>query len=234
MAVRPAVLASDAMQTSYRLLVADDHPLMRSALCQAVAQAVPAGEIAEAGSLEAVVEAIEGSPPDRQPDLVLLDLKMPGMNDFAGLLLLRSSFPAVPVVIVSASEDARTVRRALDYGASGFVPKSAPAGEIGAAVRTVLEGGVWLPPAMPDGAAAGADEQDFARRVASLTPHQLRVLSMIAEGKLNKQIAWELGVGEATVKSHVTFILRKLGVVTRTQAVIAARRLLVDGDGSAS
>jgi DNA-binding NarL/FixJ family response regulator len=220
------------MQPGYRLLVADDHPLMRGALCQAVAQALPSSEVVEADSLEAVVAAIEESPPDRPPDLVLLDLKMPGMNDFAGLLLLRSSYPAVPVVVVSASEDAKTVRRSMEYGASGFVPKSAPAGQIAAAITAVLEGGIWIPPGLgKENGGADAEEEDFAARVGSLTPHQLRVLAMITDGKLNKQIAYELGVSEATVKSHVTFILRKLGVVTRTQAVIAARRLLVEDDG---
>src|SRR5262249_39577844 len=140
-------------------------------------------------------------------DLVLLDLNMPGMNGFSGLFLLRAEFPAVPVVVVSASEDAVTVSRALDYGASGFIPKSAPSERLGEAVRGVLQGDLWFPE--PGEPASHAEDVQFAERLASLTPQQLKVFTMVAAGRLNKQIAHEMQVTEATVKAHVTMILRK-------------------------
>src|SRR5690606_17581892 len=155
------------------------------------------------------------------PDLILLDLHMPGMSGFIGLMMLRSEYPAIPVIVVSASEDPATVQRAIDYGASGFVPKSAPVDHLGAAVRTVLEGNVWMP------VAAGRDEADeaIADRMVSLTPQQLRVLAGMGEGKFNKQIAHDLGVSEQTVKDHVSVILRKLGASNRTQAILLASQL---------
>jgi DNA-binding NarL/FixJ family response regulator len=207
-----------------RVLVADDHPLMRAALRQSVAQTLDDAEILEAADFDQVQQALALA--DAPVDLVLLDLHMPGMNGFIGLVILRSEHPATPVVIVSAHEDAVTIHRALDHGASGYVPKSAPAARISEAIRTVLDGGVWTPEtdAPPDAA-----EADFAERVATLTPQQLRVLAGITAGKLNKQIAYEMNVTEATVKAHVTAILRKLGVQSRTQAVIAAGRLVLDG-----
>ena len=163
-------------------------------------------------------------------DLILLDLHMPGMNGFIGLFLMRGQYPAIPVVIVSALEDPATVHRALGYGASGFVPKSAPVERIAEALRTVLDGGDWFPE-LGDGvedAPEEQDEPDFAARVATLTPQQLRVLAGITAGKLNKQIAFEMAVSEATVKAHVTVILRKLGLYSRTQVIIAAGRLVVE------
>ena len=213
------------MAGAERILIADDHPLMRAALGQAVTRRFPGCDIAEAGTLDAAVSAVRAAPAAQPFDLVLLDLRMPGANGFGGLFLLRAEFPQTPVVVVSASEDEATVRRASDYGAAGFIPKSASAERIGDAIDRVLAGDLSFPPvvaaapAMGDDAAAGA-------RLMSLTPQQLRVLVMITEGLLNKQIAHALGVSEATVKAHVTVILRKLGVISRTQAVIAARALL--------
>jgi DNA-binding NarL/FixJ family response regulator len=215
------------MADCVRILIADDHPLMRAALRQAVSQCVPDLELAEAGTLDAALAAMRAAPPERPFDLVLLDLTMPGASGFAGLFLLRAEFPATAVVVVSASEDAATVRRSADYGAAGFIPKSALIDRITEAVRAVLEGGVWFPaPQEMLQSVAGSDDAAVAARLASLTPQQLRVLVMITDGMLNKQIAHELGVSEATVKAHVTVILRKLGVISRTQAVIAARALL--------
>jgi DNA-binding NarL/FixJ family response regulator len=211
-----------------RILIADDHPMMRAALGQALAQALPDSRLVEAASLDAVVAAIRA---DGALDLILLDLNMPGMNGFSGLLLLRAEFPAVPIVIVSATEDAATIGRALDCGASGFIPKSAPSERFAEAIQAVLVGDLWFP---PDADPVGAGEDDStAARLASLTPQQLKVLLMLTEGRLNKQIAHEMQVTEATVKAHVTMILRKLGVASRTQAVIAARGLTRDGALSA-
>jgi DNA-binding NarL/FixJ family response regulator len=210
------------------ILIADDHPLMRAALRQTVAQAFPGALILEAGGFDPAMEAIESV--SGAVDLILLDLHMPGMNGFIGLFLMRGQYPAIPVVIVSALEDPATVHRALGYGASGFVPKSAPVERIAEALRTVLDGGDWFPE-LGDGvqdAFEEQDEPDFAARVATLTPQQLRVLAGITSGKLNKQIAFEMAVSEATVKAHVTVILRKLGLYSRTQVIIAAGRLVVE------
>jgi DNA-binding NarL/FixJ family response regulator len=211
------------------ILIADDHPLMRSALAQAVSQALPRSEIVEAGTLDEVVQSIRMRP-RTPPDLILLDLNMPGMSGFSGFFLIRLEFPAIPVVVVSASEDPATVGRAHDYGAAGFIPKSAPREQIAEAIRSVLSGELWFP-VQPE-LVSRSEDAELADRLAAFTPQQLRVFMMIAEGKLNKQIAHEIGVTEATVKAHVTMILRKLGVTSRTQAVIAAAGLLVDSPRS--
>ncbi len=207
---------------SERFIIADDHPLFRDALKQILARDMPDVELAEAGTLDEVVAAVE----EKDTDLILLDLKMPGVQGFSGLIYLRAQFPDIPVVVVSASEETAIIRRAISFGASGFIPKSASAEEMQAALRAVLEGEV----AVPEDVSLEEDEEtgDMARRLSTLTPQQMRVLMMLREGLLNKQIAYELGVSEATIKAHVSAILQKLGVESRTQAVIAASR--VDGE----
>ena len=155
------------------------------------------------------------------PDLILLDLHMPGMSGFIGLMMLRSAHPAIPVVVVSAAEDPATIQRAIDYGASGFVPKSAPIGQVGEAIGAVLDGQIWLPASLSVDDAEAA----MAKRVVNLTPQQMRVFAGIAEGKLNKQIAYEMSISEQTVKDHVSVILRKLGASNRTQAILLASQL---------
>jgi DNA-binding NarL/FixJ family response regulator len=217
------------MPGAWRILIADDHPLMRAALRQAVVQSFAGCELVEAGTLETAVAAVRAAPPERPFGLVLLDLMMPGAQGFAGLFLFRAEFPGTPVIVVSASEGQATMRRAAAYGAAGFIPKSAPLGKIAEAIRTVLAGDLWFPALAPSThPESPGDDAAIAARIASLTPQQLRVLMMITGGMLNKQIAHELGIGEATVKAHVTVILRKLGVISRTQAVIAAAALLAD------
>jgi len=214
------------MQLAQKIIIADDHPLFRAALKQAVTQAVPGVEIVEADSLEAVQAAVENN---ADADLVLLDLHMPGTNGFTGLVFLRGKNPGIPVVVVSGSEESSVMKRALDYGASGFIPKSSPLEVIAEAITTVLEGEEWLPEEVAEGVVDVTEEdQKFANNLASLTPQQFRVLTMLTEGLLNKQIAYDLNVSEATIKAHVTAILRKLGVHSRTQAVIAAQRLCVE------
>lgn len=201
-----------------RVLVADDHPLMRAALRQAIAQQIEDAEILEASDFAQVGERLsegEGA------DVVLLDLHMPGATGLIGLAMLRTEHPAIPVVVVSASEDPGTIQRAMEFGASGFVPKSAPIARIGEAVRAVLDGEIWTPEVAP----APEEDAQLAERIASLTPQQLRVLAGIVEGKLNKQIAFEMNVAETTVKAHITVILRRLGVISRTQAALLASRL---------
>ena len=211
------ILGSEVPQ---QILIADDHPLMRSALRQAVEQAFPGVTIVEAARYDQLRAALDTAA--TAPDLVLLDLHMPGMSGFIGLMMLRSECPEIPVLVVSAAEDAGTIQRAIDYGASGFVPKSAPLGQVAEAIRAVLDGEIWQPevPAAPaDDAAA------MAGRAVNLTPQQLRVLLGMAEGKLNKQIAFEMSIAEQTVKDHVTMILRKLGASNRTQAILVASQL---------
>jgi DNA-binding NarL/FixJ family response regulator len=191
-----------------------------------VTQAVPGVEIVEADSLAAVQEKVEQH---GDADLVLLDIHMPGTHGFSGLVFLRGQHPGVPVVVVSGSEQPHVMKRAIDYGASGFIPKSAPLETISEAITAVLEGEEWLPQELTENMGDVSEEdQQFAAALASLTPQQFRVLTMLTEGLLNKQIAYELSVSEATIKAHVTAILRKLGVHSRTQAVIAAQRLGVE------
>jgi DNA-binding NarL/FixJ family response regulator len=162
---------------------------------------------------------------EKDVDLILLDLTMPGVQGFSGLIALRAQHPSVPVVIVSATEEASVIRNAMGFGASGFIPKSMNIATIGAAIEAVLGGDQWTPPDIDLTAAEDKETADLVRRVGTLTPQQIRVLMMLSEGLLNKQIAYELGVSEATVKAHVSAILDKLGVDSRTQAVIAASRI---------
>jgi len=196
-------------------LVADDHPMVRDALASALAQAFTGAGVATAASLAQVQAVLERQP---EIDALLLDLDMPGMDGMTGLGLLRSTYPTVPIIVVSAVRDAATVRRAYDFGASAYIDKSASLDDIAGTVRAVLDGEIFAPPPSEPG-------DSFAQRAAQLTPQQWRVLALMVQGDQNKQIAYKLGVGEATVKAHVTVILRKLGVRSRTQAVIEARGL---------
>jgi len=208
---------------AYDILIADDHPLFRSALHQALslglgseARLVEAASIAE---LEAQLSA------KSDWDLVLLDLNMPGAYGFSGLVLLRGQYPQVPVVMISAQEEAAVVARSREFGASGFIPKSSSLETIQEAVRAVLDGDVWWPNLGEEPVAVSAEEREASAGLASLTPQQFRVLTMVCEGLLNKQIAYQLNVSEATVKAHVTAIFRKLGVRTRTQAALLLQQL---------
>lgn len=209
------------META-RVLIVDDHPLFRDALRHALSAGKTRLDISEAGSLDSLIAFLAR---DDACDLVLLDLRMPGVQGFSGLIFLRAQYPNIPVVIVSASEEAVVVRKSLDLGASGFIPKSSGSATIIEAVETVLGGGVWSPPWADSDVPGDAETAAIARRVASLTAQQIRVLMMLKEGLLNKQIAYALDVTEATVKAHVSAILLKLGVASRTQAVIAATKV---------
>lgn len=205
-----------------RIVIVDDHPLFRGALNQALSSAIEGVQILEAGSLEELSETLDKN---RDVDLVLLDLTMPGVQGLSGLLFLRAQSPEIPVVVVSASEDPIIIRRALEFGASGYVPKSLPVEKIREAVRQILDGGAWSPPDIPLDGAADPEARDLATRLTTLTPQQVRVLMMLGEGLLNKQIAYKLNVSEATIKAHVSAILQKLGVDSRTQAVIAIGKI---------
>ncbi|MDX3805974.1 MAG: response regulator transcription factor [Bosea sp. (in: a-proteobacteria)] len=209
-------------QPSTRIVIADDHPLFRGALRQAVSHAIEGAEVSEVGSLEALTEVLASG---GDADLVLLDLTMPGVQGFSGLLFLRADHPEIPVIVVSANDDPAVIRRCIEFGALGFLPKTADVPQMGEAIRAVLDGGVWTPAGVDLSAPVEADVADMVRRLSTLTPQQVRVLMMLSEGLLNKQIAYELGVSEATVKAHVSAILTKLDVDSRTQAVIAASKI---------
>jgi DNA-binding NarL/FixJ family response regulator len=204
------------------IVIADDHPLFRGALRQAIGSIMPKARVIEANGMEDLNVALGQ---ERDVDLILLDLTMPGVQGFSGLMTLRAQHPELPVVIVSATEEATVIRRAMEFGAAGFIPKSIDIDSIGGAIEAVLAGDTWTPPDVDLNAAEDKETADLVRRLGTLTPQQVRVLTMLSEGLLNKQIAYELGVSEATVKAHVSAILDKLGVDSRTQAVIAAAKI---------
>ena len=207
------------------LLIADDHPLFRAALRQAALEAVDDAQIQEAGSLDGVLAALEA---DAGIDLVLLDLHMPGNHGLAGLAAVRAQYPGVAVVVVSANDDPRVVRRALDHGAAGYLPKSAGLDELRDAIRAVLACEQWLPGPLRAAVArtpGSSGDADLAAKLASLSPQQFRVLTLVAQGLLNKQIADRLDVQERTVKAHLSAIFERLGVRNRTQASVVLREL---------
>ena len=206
------------------LLVADDHPLFRRALAQAVRERIAVSALHEAGTLDQARALLQTHP---DIDLLLLDLHMPGSRGLMGLAGLRAEFPATAVVMISAHEDPRTVRRALAMGAAGFIPKSTDPDVIGEAVNTLLAGGEWLPEGFADPVAGNPDDEGerLAARLANLTAQQHRVLALVADGLLNKQIADRLGIQERTVKAHLTAIFERLEVRNRTQAGILLRSL---------
>ena len=202
-----------------RIVIADDHPLFRAALSTAMVRASPDAAIEETSSLAGARAALATGP----VDLLLLDLKLSDSEGFAGLAGIRADFPAVPVAIVSASDDEGTVRRALAFGAAGFIPKSATLETMAEALGSILGGDIWAP-ALTE----VEPMESMESRIASLTPSQLKILIGLQQGRLNKQIAFDLGVTEATIKAHLTGVFRKLGVHNRTQAVIAAQALATD------
>lgn len=207
--------------TENHIVIVDDHPLFRDALRQTLASSFEDLRLSEAGSLEELGRVMEQG----GVDLVLLDLTMPGVQGFSGLMYLRALNPQIPVVIVSANESPSVIRRCLEFGASGFIPKSLAVARIREAIGAILNGEFWVPPEIDLGQGADQRNAELAGRLSSLTPQQFRVLMMLGEGLLNKQIAFQLGVSEATVKAHVSAILQKLGVESRTQAVIAVKRI---------
>ena len=209
-----------SQQVNTRILIADDHPMVRRALKEALLESFGASfELLEAGSIAEARATLSSG----RVDLMLLDLSMPGMDGALSLRQLRADFPSVPVLVVSATEDPLVVRYLMEFGASGFLPKSAPFSSIAEAVGAVLSGDLWF--SETPNSEVNADDAEMAARIAELTPQQHRVFVMVAQGRLNKEIAFELEVTEATVKSHVSQILHKLGVHSRTQAALVAQRL---------
>lgn len=211
-----------------RILIVDDHPLFLEALQRAIASEFPGTMTVEASSIDAAKTELQNN---GSFDIVMLDLALPGTSGFEGLLELRSLYPKTPIIVVSALEDPRIIGDVMSYGASGFIAKSASREEIGAGLKQVMEGSVTLPKgysAAEASASASPTRQDFVSRLQSLTPKQLSVLKMLRQGLLNKQIAHELQIEETTVKAHVSEILRKLNVASRTQAVIEAQKIDFD------
>ncbi|ACI91846.1 two component transcriptional regulator, LuxR family [Afipia carboxidovorans OM5] len=211
-----------APSSSTHLVIADDHPLFRGALREAVTSVVPGTNIDEAGAFGELTALLEK---ESDIDLVLLDLSMPGVSGFSGLIYLRAQYPAIPVVVVSASDDGETIRRSMEFGASGFIPKRFGVETLREAISKVMNGDIWTPSDVDLSTGVDPDMAKLRDRLITLTPQQVRVLMMLSEGLLNKQIAYELGVSEATIKAHVSAILQKLGVESRTQAVIVAAKI---------
>lgn len=209
-----------------RVLIADDHPLFRTAMHNVIDAVYQNAELIEASDLDEMMSLVAG----RELDLIVLDLNIPGASGFCGLVQLRNELPDVPVVVVSADEGADVAHDAITYGAVGYIPKSSTMDAMVKALNHVIAGGVYLPPSegRRDGKRKGAlSDKDlrFAERVESLSQQQRVVLQMLVEGRPNKQIAYLLDVTESTVKAHVSAILRKLDVQSRTQAVICAGKL---------
>ena len=207
------------------VIVADDHPLFRTAIKEALEADQGETNFLEANSFESLQALVDKN---REVDLVLLDLHMPGVSGFAGLVYLCKRYPSVPVVIISANEDPVVIKRALEHGAAGFIPKSSSIDTITDAIAAVLMGEIWSPDTTASNLPGNnVSEVELANRMAQLTPQQFKVLMMMSQGLLNKQIAYELNVSEATIKAHVSAIMSKLGVSNRTQAVLAANQLSV-------
>ena len=210
-----------------KFLIIDDHPLFRDALRAAILSNSPDAEVIDAAN---VVEAEEILTGNSDFDLALLDLNIPGVKGFAGLLTLCTNYPKLPIVVVSGHEEGKVIDEAIAYGAIGYIPKSVKSDELMNAIRLVMAGEIYLPENYEAniGNSVDEDRKRTIEKLSSLTPQQLRVLNMLRDGLLNKQIAYELGVGERTVKAHVSEILHKLEVLSRTQAVIEASKLDAD------
>ena len=194
-----------------KILIVDDHPIYRDGLATLLAQMFADAQVDQVGDAGAAFLRLEQDPVF---DLVLLDLAMPGLDGRAALSLLRARFPAVPVVVVSASDDAVIAGNCIAQGASGFIPKSVRRDALAAALQAVIDGGVYLSPAVPASSAA----------TLRLSPRELDVLRWLGAGEPNKVIGQRLGISEATVRAHLTAVFRSLGVASRTQAVLEARR----------
>jgi DNA-binding NarL/FixJ family response regulator len=218
------VLSVQDINVPIKAIIADDHPLFRAALRQILGASLQ-GDVRDAENFTQLMEMLQ-----REPDveLVLMDLNMPGNQGLTGLTTVRNQFPDVQVIIVSANEQLNVIERAMSFGASAYVPKSAPLEDIVQAVETVLGGDSWLPAYLGQGFAQNNHplHRDFAQKLAQLTPQQFKVLRAIADGLLNKQIAYDMDVQETTIKQHVSAILRKLGVINRTQAGVLFHDML--------
>lgn len=206
-----------------KVIIADDHPLFRTALVDTIRKLYPECAMVEAHDIQSLQTVLETH---YACDLILLDLHMPGAHGFSGLIHLTARHAEIPVVIVSAHEDLDIIKRAMDHGAAAYLPKSSSVDSIQAAISAVLSGERWVPATIDLNAAdSNSEELQLASVLSTLTPKQFRVATMLSEGLLNKQIAYELSITEATVKAHVTEIFKKLRVQSRTQAVLLLGQL---------
>ena len=207
-----------------KVVIADDHPLFRTALKQAVVECMPDAGIQEASSFDDLLSVIDDSP---KLEIVFLDLHMPGNNGFTGLTQLQNNHSDLVVIMVSSDETPDIMQKAISFGAAAFIPKSVDLSTIAQAITTVLSGDTWLPANMPMSDDNKQSEADIllAQQLAQLTPQQYKVLGLVADGQLNKQIAGILDIKENTVKKHVSAILLQLGVYNRTQAGLAYQQL---------
>ncbi|ATG58941.1 MULTISPECIES: response regulator transcription factor [Pseudoalteromonas] len=209
-----------------QFLIADDHPLFREALKGALSVKFEGLEVFESSDFDSTLQVLSEQ---EDLDILLLDLHMPGNGDLYGLIRIREEYPSLPIAVVSGSEDVNIVSKVMGYGAMGFIPKSSSSDDIANAINQILEGDTWLPKELKNKVAEiEGEDREIAAQVASLTPQQYRVLQYLHEGLLNKQIAYELHISEATVKAHITAIFRKLGVYNRTQAVLIAAKLQLE------
>ncbi|MBB1298980.1 response regulator transcription factor [Pseudoalteromonas sp. SR41-7] len=209
-----------------QFLIADDHPLFREALKGALSAKFEGLEVFESSDFDSTLQVLSEQ---EDLDILLLDLHMPGNGDLYGLIRIREEYPSLPIAVVSGSEDVNIVSKVMGYGAMGFIPKSSSSDDIASAINQILEGETWLPKELKNKVAEiEGEDREIAAQVASLTPQQYRVLQYLHEGLLNKQIAYELHISEATVKAHITAIFRKLGVYNRTQAVLIAAKLKLE------
>ncbi|MCV6603972.1 MAG: response regulator transcription factor [Porticoccaceae bacterium] len=211
-----------------KYIVADDHPLFRTAISQLLGSLLGDAQLIEADSMQSLQQAL-GDHPDAT--MVLLDLHMPGAHGFSALAYLNGHHANIPVLVVSGDERPEVMRRAMEFGARGFLPKSSSPEQIGTAIKAVAEGGQWVPEAARQAPTPDEDESRLMEAIATLTPQQYLVLTMLAEGLFNKQIAYELDVTEATIKAHMTAIFRKLGVRSRTQVALAVGKLNLEPPG---
>ncbi|MBH0019947.1 response regulator transcription factor [Pseudoalteromonas sp. SWXJ133] len=209
-----------------QFLIADDHPLFREALKGALSAKFEGLEVFESSDFDSTLQVLSEQ---EDLDILLLDLHMPGNGDLYGLIRIREEYPSLPIAVVSGSEDTNIVSKVMGYGAMGFIPKSSSSDDIASAINQILEGDTWLPVELKNKVAEiESEDKEIAAQVASLTPQQYRVLQYLHEGLLNKQIAYELHISEATIKAHITAIFRKLGVYNRTQAVLIAAKLKLE------
>ncbi len=210
-----------------RILIADDHPLYRDALELVVKEVYPSADIVSCASQAEVLDVVQS---DDSFDLILLDLKLPDATEFTCLTLVRNRTSVTPIVIVSAVEEATTMREAIEYGATGYLPKSSSRTTMRNALQLVMAGGVFMPAAAVSSSwlrrSVRPRAKNRATEQSSLTERQQTVLEIMAEGKSNKAIANELSITEITVKAHVSAILRKLGVSNRVQAAMLAKDVL--------
>lgn len=206
-----------------KVLVADDHPLFREALIAALNPLIEDLKLVQAGTLDETLNALHDH---NDIALILLDLHMPGSEDFYGIIRVTEDYPHIPVAVVSGDDSISVVSKVMAFGAKGFIPKTTPSKVTADAIQMIMQGHNWLPDEMQKNLIkVGKEEIDIASRMAELTPKQFQVLKLLQAGLLNKQIAYDLHITEATVKAHISAIFKKLEVTNRTQAVLTAEKL---------